>query len=174
MIVADRKPITEILDMVKDCNKILVLGCKGCVTVCNVGGTKEVGILSSALKIARKKEGNTGRILKTAKDMVVAGALYDTAYREFLNILMFNIGQGMFNEYHDQKVKHLFYTGSTCYNVQYYVISKLLKEQGKEKVHIQNVSLSLEEIEKAKKENATAEDNKQNNPGTAETNTGKV
>lgn len=58
MIVADRKPITEILEMVKDCKKILVLGCKGCVTVCNVGGTKEVGILSSALKIARKKDGN--------------------------------------------------------------------------------------------------------------------
>jgi len=58
MIVADRKPITEILDMVKDCKKILVLGCKGCVTVCNVGGTKEVGILSSALKIARKKDEN--------------------------------------------------------------------------------------------------------------------
>ncbi|MFC1838585.1 methylenetetrahydrofolate reductase C-terminal domain-containing protein [Thermodesulfobacteriota bacterium] len=58
MIVADRKPITEILDMVKDYEKILLLGCKGCVTVCNVGGTKEVGILSSALKIARKKEGN--------------------------------------------------------------------------------------------------------------------
>lgn len=58
MIIADRKPITEILDMVKDCKKILVIGCKGCVTVCNVGGAKEVGILSSALKIARKKEGN--------------------------------------------------------------------------------------------------------------------
>lgn len=57
MIVADRKPLEEILEMVKDCNKVLVLGCKGCVTVCNVGGTKEVGVLASILKIARKKEG---------------------------------------------------------------------------------------------------------------------
>jgi len=57
MIVADRKPINEILDMVKRCNKILVVGCKGCVTVCNAGGIKEVGILASILKIARKKEG---------------------------------------------------------------------------------------------------------------------
>lgn len=57
MIVADRKPIDELLDMIKDCNKILILGCKGCVTVCNVGGSKEVGILASTLKIARKKEG---------------------------------------------------------------------------------------------------------------------
>ena len=56
MIVADRKPITEILDMIKDYKKIMVVGCRGCVTVCNVGGTKEVEILSSAIKIARKKE----------------------------------------------------------------------------------------------------------------------
>ena len=58
MIVADRKPITEILEMIKDCKKIMIVGCRGCVTVCNVGGTKEVGILSSAIKIARKKEDN--------------------------------------------------------------------------------------------------------------------
>ncbi len=43
--------------MVEDCEKVLILGCKGCVTVCNVGGSKEVGILASTLKIARKKEG---------------------------------------------------------------------------------------------------------------------
>ena len=49
--------MTEILDMVKDCRKVLIIGCKGCVTVCNVGGSKEVGVLASALKIARKKEG---------------------------------------------------------------------------------------------------------------------
>lgn len=59
MIIADRKPINEILDMIQDCRKILMLGCKGCVTVCNVGGTKEVGILASTLKIATKKEGKS-------------------------------------------------------------------------------------------------------------------
>ena len=57
MIVADRKPIDEILAMIKDCEKILIIGCKGCVTVCNAGGSKEVSILASALKIARKTEG---------------------------------------------------------------------------------------------------------------------
>ena len=55
MIVAEQKPIKELLEMVKDFNKVLLLGCKGCVTVCNVGGSKEVGVLASALKIARRK-----------------------------------------------------------------------------------------------------------------------
>jgi ferredoxin len=58
MIVADRKSLEEILDMIKEYKKILLVGCKGCVTVCNVGGAKEVGILAASLKIARKKEGN--------------------------------------------------------------------------------------------------------------------
>ncbi len=57
MIVADRKSLDEILAMVEDDKKVLVVGCKGCVTVCNVGGQKEVDILASSIKIARKKSG---------------------------------------------------------------------------------------------------------------------
>ncbi len=59
MIVADRKSLDEIMAMVEDNKKILIVGCKGCVTVCNVGGEKEVEILASTMKIARKKEGKT-------------------------------------------------------------------------------------------------------------------
>ena len=57
MIVAEPKPIKEILEMIEDFHKILVVGCKGCVTVCNVGGSKEVGILASTLRIAGKRAG---------------------------------------------------------------------------------------------------------------------
>jgi ferredoxin len=57
MIVGDRKSLAEILNMISDCRKVLISGCKGCVTVCNVGGLKEVQVLASSLKIARKKEG---------------------------------------------------------------------------------------------------------------------
>ncbi len=56
MIVANRKPLEEILAMIKECSNILLTGCKGCVTVCNVGGKKEVEVLASTLKIALKKE----------------------------------------------------------------------------------------------------------------------
>ncbi|SLM33061.1 conserved hypothetical protein [Desulfamplus magnetovallimortis] len=58
MIVADRKSLEEIQEMIKPHRKLLIVGCKGCVTVCNVGGSKEVEILASALTIARKKENN--------------------------------------------------------------------------------------------------------------------
>ncbi len=58
MIVADRKSLEEILEMIKAHQNILIVGCKGCVTVCNVGGSKEVEILASALNIGRKKEKN--------------------------------------------------------------------------------------------------------------------
>lgn len=57
MIVAEPKPIKEILEMLRDAERILVLGCKGCVTVCNVGGSKEAGILAATLRIAGKREG---------------------------------------------------------------------------------------------------------------------
>ena len=65
MIVADRKSLEEILTMVKAHKKILIVGCKGCVTVCNVGGLKEVEILASSIGIARKKEDNAIEIDQT-------------------------------------------------------------------------------------------------------------
>jgi len=58
MVIAEAKPVAEILDMIKDFQKVVVAGCKGCVTVCNVGGEKEVAILASELRIARKAAGS--------------------------------------------------------------------------------------------------------------------
>ena len=57
MIVADKKPIEEIIDYVKDHQSILVLGCNECVTVCEVGGKKEVGLLASALRMHFLQQG---------------------------------------------------------------------------------------------------------------------
>lgn len=51
MIVAEKKPIEEVIEEVKDYNSILIAGCNECVTVCEAGGKKEVGILASALRM---------------------------------------------------------------------------------------------------------------------------
>ncbi len=57
MIVADKKPIEEIIEEIKDFKKLLILGCNECVTVCEAGGKKEVGILASALRMYFLNEG---------------------------------------------------------------------------------------------------------------------
>jgi hypothetical protein len=51
MIVANRKSPDEILRMIKPYKKVLLLGCNECVTVCAVGGEREVGALASGLKL---------------------------------------------------------------------------------------------------------------------------
>lgn len=57
MIKAEQKPIDEILTFLDPYNKILLVGCGACVTVCHAGGEKEVGLLASGLRMARKKMG---------------------------------------------------------------------------------------------------------------------
>ncbi len=54
MIVADRKKVPEIRDMIKDHERVLLVGCGTCVTVCLAGGEREVGILGSALRMSLK------------------------------------------------------------------------------------------------------------------------
>lgn len=59
MIVADSKPIEQIFGYIQDFRKVLVLGCGECVTVCQVGGEKEVGVLAQALRLKAQVEGKT-------------------------------------------------------------------------------------------------------------------
>jgi ferredoxin len=57
MIVAERKSIPELMDILQNHQKILVLGCGTCVTVCLAGGEREVSIIASALRIAARVRG---------------------------------------------------------------------------------------------------------------------
>lgn len=64
MIVADRKPLDEILNSVKGYKRIMLMGCGSCVTVCFSGGAKAVGLLASQIKMARKKQGQDIEIIE--------------------------------------------------------------------------------------------------------------
>jgi ferredoxin len=57
MIIAKQKPLEEIKEMVKGYKKILVLGCGTCVAICMAGGDREVGIVTSSLRMADKLSG---------------------------------------------------------------------------------------------------------------------
>jgi ferredoxin len=51
MIVAERKHFDQIWESVRERSNILVLGCGTCVSVCQSGGEKEVGLLASQLRM---------------------------------------------------------------------------------------------------------------------------
>jgi ferredoxin len=51
MIVAEQKPLEEIRKMLGAAQRVLIVGCGTCVTVCFAGGEKEAGILGSLLRM---------------------------------------------------------------------------------------------------------------------------
>jgi ferredoxin len=64
MIIAQRKPLDEIKQMISGYKKVLIVGCGTCVTVCAAGGEKEVAILSKALSMTFKLENKEIKILE--------------------------------------------------------------------------------------------------------------
>jgi ferredoxin len=63
MIVADRKSVSEIREMIQGHKKVLLMGCGTCVTVCLAGGERETGILGSAVRMALKLAGKGDVVL---------------------------------------------------------------------------------------------------------------
>ena len=67
MIVAEQKPLDEIKTLIGDAQKVLVVGCGTCVTVCFSGGSREAAIMATSLRMASKLGGNA----KAVTDLIV-------------------------------------------------------------------------------------------------------
>jgi len=57
MIVGERKPFEEIMEMISPYKKVLIIGCGGCVTVCLTGGEKQADTLASQIRLAANEKG---------------------------------------------------------------------------------------------------------------------
>ena len=55
MIVAEQKPLEELRQFISPYERVLLLGCGTCMTVCGAGGEHEVSFLHSALRVAQAK-----------------------------------------------------------------------------------------------------------------------
>ena len=62
MIIAEQKSLDEIKTLIGNYEKVLVLGCGTCVTVCFAGGEREAAIMASSLRMATKLEGKSKAI----------------------------------------------------------------------------------------------------------------
>ena len=58
MIIAQPKPLEETRRMITPYQRVLIVGCGTCMTVCDAGGEREVSYLRSALQVAQAKSGN--------------------------------------------------------------------------------------------------------------------
>jgi hypothetical protein len=59
MIIAEWKPLPELVDKLSGHTNVLVAGCATCVAECAAGGEREVETLAPLLQMALKKEGHT-------------------------------------------------------------------------------------------------------------------
>lgn len=58
MIIAEQKPLSELKTLISDAQKVLVVGCGTCVTVCFAGGSREAAITAASLRMSTKLDGN--------------------------------------------------------------------------------------------------------------------
>jgi hypothetical protein len=59
MIIAEWKPLPELVEKLKGHTNVLVVGCATCVAECAAGGEREVETLAPLLQMALKQEGRT-------------------------------------------------------------------------------------------------------------------
>ena len=62
------------------------------------------------------------------KHIMVTMLQYDTAYKEFMNILMFTMADRMNKAYKDHnKTNHLFYMSGNPFDTQYFILGQILQ-----------------------------------------------
>lgn len=76
----------------------------------------------------RWKNGHAVEALMLAKQLTLTLALNDTAYREFVNVLVFTIANKVIEEYKGcTEIKQLMFKEGTPYHVQYLVASQIVQ-----------------------------------------------
>jgi len=55
LIIANQKPLNEIWKMIQPYQRVLIVGCGTCMTVCGSGGEREVNFLHNALRLMELK-----------------------------------------------------------------------------------------------------------------------
>jgi ferredoxin len=62
MIIAEQKPLDEIKTLIKEAEKVLVVGCGTCVTVCFAGGAREAAIVAASLRMSTRLDGRPTQV----------------------------------------------------------------------------------------------------------------
>lgn len=62
MIIAERKPLSEVLGMLEGSSEILVLGCRSCTAICLVGGEREARAMCEALSLRSEIRGGGWKV----------------------------------------------------------------------------------------------------------------
>ena len=65
MIIGEQKPLEEIKGLIGSAEKVLVMGCGTCVTVCFAGGDREAATLAASLRMSTKLDGESREITQT-------------------------------------------------------------------------------------------------------------
>lgn len=75
MIISEKKPFQEILELLKDSEKVVITGCSLCASTCKVGGEEEILAMKTKLEengkkvLAYKVLDPSCNLLKTKKDL---------------------------------------------------------------------------------------------------------
>jgi ferredoxin len=111
VIVATRKPFTEIKGVVSGHRKILIVGCGTCVAVCLAGGETEAAILASQLRIALRLDGRGVQIDEAIVErqcdrefLVDLGKKKEIADYDVIVSMACGAGVQLFGDVYDQKL----------------------------------------------------------------------